>query len=390
MLATPGSTESLSSVQLQSPPTASPTPYLDRELPLPGPNWGYRPIKPWQTAIVIAVFLLRTPFEIYLLILGVTLVHELGHCLAGLLAGLEFDRIRVGPLELDPYKRLTWQWNRGTILGGHALMLPRSESKLRVRFTAYIAGGPIANITCGVALLNVMPTGNSHFVGLVQLFVAGSFLVGIGNLIPLRRYGVSSDGRKLVMLLLNKSERWIFLLRRQAATKHGEAFEEEIDPVSAGRRDGSSDYVGANWAAYTVADGKGDYDQAARHLDACLEKCYTVEPTFREELILAAGRFQAMRRRRTEIAWQWLKSANNRKSKISYPYTEALILFSEGKIEDAQAKAGEVSDLVSRLPSGRIKKLQENAARQLTQIVGTNTKATPTTSNIEQTPNQPA
>ena len=373
----------LALVPSESNPNGSPTPYLDRVLPLPGPNWGYRQIKPWQTAILIGAFLLRTPFEIYLLILGVTLVHELGHCLAGLMAGLEFDRIRVGPLELDPYKRLTWQWNRGTVVGGHALMLPKSASNLRVRFAVYIAGGPIVNIACGVALLKVMPTGNSHFVGIAQLFVAGSFLVGIGNLVPLRRYGVSSDGMKLVMLLLNKSERWIFLLRRQAAAKHGEVFEEEVDPVFAGRSDGSSDYVGANWAAYTVADRKGDYDQAATHLDLCLGKCYTVEPSFREELILAAGRFQAMRRRQTDLARQWLNSANNRKSKISYNYTEALILFSEGKIEDARAKAGEVSELVSRLPSGRIRTLQEDAARQLTQIIGTNTKVTPTTRNTD-------
>ena len=130
-----------------SVPYVSLTPYLDRQLPLPPPNWGYRRIPIWQTALIVGVFLLRTPLEIYLLILGVTLVHELGHCFAGVMAGLEFDHIRVGPLELNSYRRLTWQWNRGTIVGGHALMLPKSTSALRMRLSAYIAGGrPAENV----------------------------------------------------------------------------------------------------------------------------------------------------------------------------------------------------------------------------------------------------
>lgn len=286
---------------------ASTTPYLDRQLPLPGPNWGYRRIRPWQTVLIIGIFLLGTPFEIYLLILAVTLVHELGHCLAGLLAGLEFDRIRVGPLELDGYKRLSWEWNRGTILGGHALMLPKGDSALPVRIAVYVAGGPIANVACGLMLLNMMPTQSAHFIGLAQLFVAGSFVVGIANLIPFRRYGFSSDGMKLVLLFLNKGERWIFLLSRQAAVKRGETIpDEEVDSAFVGRSDGSADYVGANWVAYTVADGKGNYDQAAKYLEACLSKSSTVTPNFREELILAAARFQATRRRKNDLARQWL------------------------------------------------------------------------------------
>jgi len=195
---------------------ASPTPYLDRELPLPGPNWGYRRIPLWQTSLIIALFLLRTPFEVYLLILAVTLVHELGHCLAGWIAGLEFGQIRVGPLSVDCDKRLNWEWNRGTIVGGEALMLPKGKSAIRARLSAYILGGPIANIGVGISFLHILPEQDTHFAGLVRLFLAGSFIIGIGNLVPLRRYGFSSDGMKLGLLLLNKSQRWI--LARQASS----------------------------------------------------------------------------------------------------------------------------------------------------------------------------
>src|SRR6266567_2984608 len=78
-----------------------PTPYLDRKLRLPRANPGFRPIRPWQTVAILALFALQTPLEIYLLVLAVIFFHEVGHCLAALLVGLEFDDIRVGPLGVD-------------------------------------------------------------------------------------------------------------------------------------------------------------------------------------------------------------------------------------------------------------------------------------------------
>jgi hypothetical protein len=215
-----------------------------------------------------------------------------------------------------------------------------------------------------------MPVRNTHLIGLAQIFIAGSFVGGIGNLIPFRRYGVSSDGMKLLQLLSNDGQRWIFLLSRQAALRRGENIREDgVDPVFLAQSDGSSDYVGANWVAYTLEDGKGNYDQAAEYLEACLAKCSTVTPDAREELILAAARFQATRRRKNEIARQWLNSGNKTKSRINRGSTEALILFSEDKIKDALTTIDDVSELVSQLPPGRMKMLQEQAVQQLREIV---------------------
>jgi hypothetical protein len=344
------------------------TPYLNRELPLPSPNRAYRRIRPWQTALIILAFALVTPFEIYLLILAVTLIHEFGHCVAGLMVGLEFDQMRVGPVEVDSYGRSKWVWNWGTIVGGHSLMLPKDKSALRVRLAGHIAGGPVANVLSGLLVLHLIPDSNSPLMGLAQVFVGGSLVVGLGNLIPFRKFGVSSDGMKLGLLMLNKGQRWIFLLNRQAAIKRGEV-EDVLDPAFASKSDGSSDYVGANWVAYTAADGKGNYDLAANYLEACLAKCSTVTPDFREELILAAARFQATRRRNNDLAWQWFKSGNREKSKINRACTEALILYSEGKIDEALSKAHEGSNLVAQLPAGTMKNLQEKAWMQLRQVI---------------------
>ena len=238
----PDSTASPPSPPPQSEPSGSPTPYLDLELPLPAPNWAYRPIAPWQTALILAAFLLRTPFEVYLLILAVALVHELGHCLAGLAAGMKFDTIRVGPIAIDSYKRLNWEWNRGMIIGGDALMLPRTMTAARWAPGVFIAGGPAANVVSGLIALRLLPIGSPHFAGLAQLFVAGSFVVGLGNLVPFRRYGFGSDGMKLLLLFSKEGRRWIFLLNRRASVTRGEPTrEEEIEPIFTTHSNGSSD-----------------------------------------------------------------------------------------------------------------------------------------------------
>ncbi len=350
-------------------PVGSTTPYLDRELPLPSPNWAYRRIPLWQTVLIIALFLLRTPFEIYLLILAATLVHELGHYLGGLAAGLELDRIRVGPLELDPYHRLQWRWNRNTIMGGHAVMLPKNNSAGRARLALFVVCGPLANIVCALAVLRFVPSHDDHFTGLAKLFIAVSLFVGIANLIPFRRYGLTSDGMKLVLLLVNKGRRWSFLLGRLAAIKRGEKIPaEQVDPHLLAKSDGSSDYVGANWVAYTAAEGKGDYQKAAKYLDECLHRCSIVSPDFREELILAAARFQATTRGRNDLARHWLSSGDPNKAEINRVCTEAVVLFSEGNIQEALLRIDAGEALIAQMPRSQLRIAQENAWRRLREV----------------------
>jgi len=350
--------------------TTSRTPYLDRELRLPGPNPYFRQIRPWQTVLILGVFALGTPFEIYLLILSVTLIHEIGHCLCGLIAGLAFDGIRVGPLELDSHRRFHWQWNRSTLIGGHAVMLPRANSALPIRVAAYIAGGPLANIFCALLVLQLIPDGDSHLAGLARLFVGGSFIVGFGNLIPFRRFGFSSDGMRLGMLLFRKGrDRWIFILRQQSVIKYGASAPADLPVAHAiDQSDNTVDNLHAKWLAYAEADGKGNYALAAKYLDACLGMCSMAPPDLREELILAAARFQATRCRKNDLARQWLRDANPAKTRANRACTEALILFSEDKISEALSKVAEGGELVAQMSDGPLKNAQENAWEQLRDI----------------------
>lgn len=293
--------------------------------------------------------------------------HEVGHILAGLLVGLEFDDIRVGPLGADRYKKASWNWNWWTIATGHAGMLPKGGSFLPLRLAIFIVAGPAANSAAGVLILRLMPKGNSALAGFVELFAAISFLVALVNLIPLRRSGFSSDGMRLCMLLSSKKrKRWIILLNRQAAIKRGEDVPEiKTEMIPTALADGTSDHVHANWAAYLAAHGKGDQEMAARHPEACLSKCSTTTPDFREELILAAAGFQSMIRKRPDLAWEWLRCGNPSKTRVNRACTEAVILFYEGKTDQALTKVDEGDALVAEMPNGPLRSKQENAWRDL-------------------------
>jgi hypothetical protein len=345
----------------------SPTPYLDRRLALPQANPRYRPIRPWQTAVILALFVLRTPLEIYLLVLAVIFFHEVGHCLAALLVGLGFNDIRVGPMAVDSCRRISWNWNWWAIMSGHAGIFPKGGSLLPLRLAVFVVAGPLANVAGGVLILRLMPKGDSTLAGFAELFTATSFLLAFVNLIPVQHAGFSSDGLRLCMLVSpKKRRRWIFLLNRQAAITRGEDVPEvQTNTIPTAVADGTSDHVHANWAAYLAANGKGNHQLAAQHLEICLSQCSSTTPDFREELILAAARFQATCRRRMELAWEWFNSSNPKKAEINRACTEALLLYYEGKRIEALAKVADGERLVAGLPLSPLRSRQERAWRKL-------------------------
>ncbi|HTC49327.1 MAG TPA: hypothetical protein VK722_18545 [Candidatus Aquilonibacter sp.] len=96
--------------------------------------------------------------------------------------------------------------------------------------------------------------------------------------------------------------------------------------------------------------------------------CSMAPTDFREELILAAARFQATRCRKNDLARQWLREGNPAKARVNRVCTEALILFSEDKINEALGKVAEGGELVVQMPNGPLKNAQENAWKQLKDI----------------------
>lgn len=105
--------------------------------------------------------------------------------------------------------------------------------------------------------------------------------------------------------------------------------------------DGSGEQVATNWLAFYKATAAKDNELAARYLENCLVAASSVGADPREELTIEAARFQALRRRRYDLARQWLAQENSGKPNPRRLLVEALISYRENQFELVQAKVEE-------------------------------------------------
>lgn len=163
--------------------------------------------------VVAAIaFVVALPFSLRAL----TLVHETGHALAGLAAGMWLFAFGVGPWRGQRGQRggggwRFWRAKRVKGLGGFVLMLPRDGETSPSTRSVYLLGGPCANIVlamaCGWA---GYPLDTDTVAGLVLMLVAAiSALIGVVNLIPFQVLGWSSDGRQLWALWRGLPEAYV-------------------------------------------------------------------------------------------------------------------------------------------------------------------------------------
>jgi hypothetical protein len=185
----------------------SPTPILDRQQPPPAPK---KPRK-WITTMVggaigvAIVFLgpkflpdnlaLALPLFFPALFVGV-LLHELGHVAAGLLAGLQFRHVLVGPWALTRSARgfrLQFHWRR-LLAGGLTLMVPRSPDGIRSEFRLFVAGGPVVTLLVfgAVALLPWGPVSAA--------LLEANLLIAASCLIPMEVRGYYTDAKHIAIL----------------------------------------------------------------------------------------------------------------------------------------------------------------------------------------------
>ncbi len=151
------------------------------------------------------------PFLILLAWPVMIAVHELGHATAAKLLALQFESLRVGPIELrrdDGRWRLAWArvvWDDGVgAFTGRWVELPRSW----VGFAALAIGGPLAcaasACACAAAAIGL---GDGHTLGTAIAADALWMAAGVGgfdaiaNLVPRRTHtdGALDDGSRLAL-----------------------------------------------------------------------------------------------------------------------------------------------------------------------------------------------
>jgi hypothetical protein len=318
------------------------------------------PVQQWIVATFAPVFAadltVWVPLWMFLAIFGgcfvAVAVHECGHALAGAWAGFRFNSLRIFGLEFHRGLRVSWHRSKGTSASGWTAMSLVKHDHITLRAAAMILAGPLSNLL-SLALLLLLPISKGFFAA---GFAFWSLLIGIGNLIPFRNRGMVSDGGRILMLLRGRAEgeRWVAMIRLGAELKQGvmpQALSSEWIAKAIGVRNDSPDTVAAHTIAYAKAFYEPDDKNAAMLLETCLQYSGFAMPVLREALISDAAVFQARKRKRVDLAEQWLLDLP---AKTEMPWlrlrAEAAILEAKEDTQGAINKLREVEKLIMAIP----------------------------------------
>jgi hypothetical protein len=284
--------------------------------------------------------------------LAAVVVHEAGHILGGLCAGFRFNALRIGPLVIHPGFRTSIERNPLAWLGGAAHVIPVSSDRLAARAMALVCAGPAASILAGYFVLLFPSKGLAAWS-----FGLASMVGGLADLVPFRAGSIVSDGARIWMLLRHwgQGERWLALLRLGADLADGmppESLPDDYIAKAIAVRDNSPDSVIAHAIAYSAAFHRHQDVEAGHLLETCLELSSNVAPEMRQALVSDAAVFQARRRKRPDLAEQWMASlpVTSRASWLR-PRGEAAILEARGDIEGSVRKLDEYESAIRALPN---------------------------------------
>jgi hypothetical protein len=129
-------------------------------------------------------------------------MHETGHVIAGVWAGLRFESVVLRPIKIDRRGRISLALGIGAA-HGLTICVPKSADKLVQRYRLFVSGGVAANIVVGVATFCVaaaMIPGNPRHGALAMVAAGISFFMAAINLMPIRSGSYLTDGALLSML----------------------------------------------------------------------------------------------------------------------------------------------------------------------------------------------
>src|SRR5262249_14785363 len=286
-------------------------------------------------------------------------IHAVAHAVVGVLVGFRFNSLRIGRLQFDRPFRLSLYRGRGTGASGWASLFPVEQDRLIPRTVIMLLAGPVSNLV-SVLLLLLLP----HLKGMFSAsFFGVSLLLGLVNLIPFRGRAVISDGGRILMLLQNRArgERWLAILKLVEELRTAVPYE-ELTPGFLAKavaiKDNSPDTVVAHALAYAAAFWQRKDDDAAQALETCLRHANLAAPSQRQGLMSDAAVFQARRRKRIDLAEQWLADIPE-KGEYSWmrPRCEAAILEAKGDIPGAVKKLDDIEKMILAVPNQALREI---------------------------------
>jgi hypothetical protein len=293
----------------------------------------------------------------------VTLIHELGHLLAGKLVGLKCLGLHV-PLVLisKGSGKLAFSFPKVRSLEGTALVQFDSLRRLSHRFRVFIAGGPLATalgMLAGYFVLKSEVLSGFAF-GWTGCFVGVSFFVLVANLIPFKtKSGMFTDGARLKMLLFpsTRTYRWLANIALGLQLKSGKRprlLNKRWLLLATNLNDSSCDELGGALYAYLAANDAEDETLAAAHLERCLQLSAQIGgPSLRNFFFLEASVFEAWFRKNTENCLKWRGRVSKWKTIPWFLVLRAdtALLCSQGEIAKALRNCEEAIAKADTLPS---------------------------------------
>ena len=138
------------------------------------------------------------PYDLLLLPLTffiAILLHELGHLSGGLLRGMRFLLLIVGPLRLRRTisgLRLDWFLNSGTF-GGLAAALPDPQRPIRGQLLPLIVGGPLASLLLALLALWLSTIVDGRWSAHLLILGGLSALIFMVTALPMRAGGAVAE-----------------------------------------------------------------------------------------------------------------------------------------------------------------------------------------------------
>ena len=142
------------------------------------------------------------------MLLLVIFAHEVGHLLGGMVKGMQFLLLVVGPFQLTrgqggqgTQSRLIFSWNLNpATYGGLAAAIPARERSLVPQLRWLVLGGPLTSLLLGIVALGVAGWLPRHPGAILTMIGLLSLAIFLATAIPFRAGGMQSDGWQLIEL----------------------------------------------------------------------------------------------------------------------------------------------------------------------------------------------
>ncbi|HYP40886.1 MAG TPA: site-2 protease family protein [Chloroflexia bacterium] len=320
-------------------------------------RWVSPPSVEYPVPAILGVFrgIAQLAATLLLVFLVDSAVHEGGHLLVSRLMGFRIMRYIVGPLmvkaeggRVKVRANDSWEQYAGSILA-----VPKSKRNLRWRDLIVLAAGPVASLALSVLagwlLIKLAWQIESAVLMYLRLQMIYSLFSALSNGAPIRTLGKMPDGARIRMLLAGGpgAERWCALKALAGESKSGKRpseWDAECIRQAVALPDGSFDDQGGNHLAFYWALDQGDIEGAGMYLDRLLAisdgKFVAMQPVISAD----AAFYHAYYRNDPATARIYLEQIGDmisRRFRYMQMRAEAAVLLSEGKADEARARARE-------------------------------------------------